>query len=757
MEKELHKVPYTLDLLPAELRDAKLWLVWRLEDSDTRERCKVPKIPANLSVGASSTNPEHWTTLPEAQAALAKLKPLPKYASDYSTGVGCVVANGYVGVDLDHCYEEASATLDDFAKQFIASVPPTYLELTPTRSGLHLWYRLASGVRPPAKQGIRTKRAELYLSGRYLTVTGWRNGELQTIHELTQAELDALIAAVEVTREAKTANAVRPYSSEKFNDYMTRHDFADLSTAVHGLVVMLLRKHKLDRAAAEAEFKKSAIYEHTHWREKWGRLGKDEMEKCEPLAKEWLERDARRMQACAEKFNHEAGGNEIAERFGATIKYDHSVKRWRKYLDGVWVEDEIGSVYQLFDQIINDARQLLLTASGADLKNLAAYVNALSNYDNREKSFKWASTRPGIATKLTDYDANPYLLNCVNGVYDLESLKFRDHQASDLFIRQTGAPFDASAEYPLWRSTLDLFLPDKEVQNLVQEYSGVSLTGLGIWKNILAAIGDTDCGKSTIGNTIAYVLGTYAGKLSFKSIAPNKNQNDPELVDVCGARFVAVGEGDKHQKIHTSLLKLISSGAGDAITVARKYQNPITYVPSYRLWLMSNFSLDVDSDDDAAWNRILKVPFEVRISADKIDRSFPEKLKAEASGILNWMIDGWKRVASRSNKDLLIPESVRVATRKSREDNDRIRTWFDDQYVITNVDSDRLFTNVAWNNFQSYYRDYRDEQLPKSQSALTAELAKRVIRRKAEHAMHGNYFSGVKPRQAEIQMNDPGL
>lgn len=749
-------LPYSFEKFPAELRDQKFWLLWRLEDSAKRERCKSPKQVAPPHKGASSVDREHWSTFQAAFDAVTRFEPIEKYAGAHERGLGCVIADGYVGVDLDKCYDEQKAHTEEWAQKFLAANPPTYTELTPSRSGFHLWYKLADGVTLPAKQGIRTKRAEVYLSGRYFTVTGWSAKDRDAIHRLTQSELDALIAAVEATRETKTATApVRTYSSAKFSDYMTRHDFADLSAVVHSLVVMLLRKHTLDHVAADAEFKQSSIYNNTHWREKWERLGKDELAKCEPLAKEWMERDERRLKACTEKFKHETVGRDIAARFESQLKYDHSVRRWRVYSDGVWIEDEVGSIYMLFDEIIHDARQLMLVAPGADLKNLAAYVDALSNYDNREKSFKWASTRPGIATKLTDYDASPYLFNCANGVYDLESFEFRGHQPSDLFIRQSPASYDPAATCPLWLSTLDLFLPDREVQNLVQEYFGISLTALNIWKYVLTAIGSTDCGKSTVGNTGAYVLGTYAGKLSFKSIAPNKNQNDPELVDVCGARFVTVGEGDKHQKIHTALVKRISSGAGDSVTAARKYQNPITYVPTYRLWLMSNFSLDVDSDDDAAWNRILKVPFDVQIPPTKIDRSFPDKLKAEASGILNWMIDGWKRVASRPNRDLLVPEPVKIATKKAREDNDRVRTWFDDQYEITNVDNDQLNTNAAWSNFQTYYRGVRDEQLPATQRTLTTVLAERIIKRPTKHGRHGNYFPGVKLRQSQIEMNDP--
>src|SRR5581483_11973715 len=194
---------YSLDNFPAELRERKLWVLWRLEDSDQRKRCKLPRQVANPQVGADSTDPATWATFQAALAELHNFPPHPLYKDEVSTGVGCVIADGYVGLDLDHCYDEPKAETADWAKQLIAALPPTYTELTPSRSGFHLWYKLAEGVQPPDKKGVRTKCAEVYLTGRYFTVTGWSAKDRAQIHRLSQQELNQLIAAVEATSEKK--------------------------------------------------------------------------------------------------------------------------------------------------------------------------------------------------------------------------------------------------------------------------------------------------------------------------------------------------------------------------------------------------------------------------------------------------------------------------------------------------------------------------------------------------------------------------
>jgi putative DNA primase/helicase len=69
------------------------------------------------------------------------------------------------------------------------------------------------------------------------------------------------------------------------------------------------------------------------------------------------------------------------------------------------------------------------------------------------------------------------------------------------------------------------------------------------------------------------------------------------------------------------------------------------------------------------------VPFEVTVSEDKIDRELPAALEAEAPGILNWAIAGyrlWQRVG------LLPPKAVTAATAAYRAESDPLGEFFED-------------------------------------------------------------------------------
>jgi primase-polymerase (primpol)-like protein len=80
-------------------------------------------------------------------------------------GVGCL--------DFDHVIRDG--VLDPEVAALIASLPPTYVEVSPSGEGLHVW-----GMIPEAPGRVLTiggVRVERYSRARYLTVTEvpWRS------------------------------------------------------------------------------------------------------------------------------------------------------------------------------------------------------------------------------------------------------------------------------------------------------------------------------------------------------------------------------------------------------------------------------------------------------------------------------------------------------------------------------------------------------------------------------------------------------
>ncbi len=145
---------------PRDFTSIAQWICWRLEPDP--KGGKPRKVPYNPKSGnkASSTNPQTWGTLSEAEAARDKFQ---------FTGLGFVFTEecGIVGVDIDHCRSE-DGKLNDIAKDILDKFP-SYTEISPSGTGLHIFYH---GIMPGKGNKNSSTCVEIYAKDRYFTMTG---------------------------------------------------------------------------------------------------------------------------------------------------------------------------------------------------------------------------------------------------------------------------------------------------------------------------------------------------------------------------------------------------------------------------------------------------------------------------------------------------------------------------------------------------------------------------------------------------------
>lgn len=145
---------------PIELKKMKRWVGYRLVPD--KDGGKPRKVPVNAVTGqnAKSNAPETWTDYETAKAAAKKY--------GYS-GIGFmfVKEDGFVGIDIDHCYDPAAQTFNEVAAAIMAK-QPTYMEFSPSGDGVHLWFK---GEKPRGASKNTETGIEMYDTLRYFTVT----------------------------------------------------------------------------------------------------------------------------------------------------------------------------------------------------------------------------------------------------------------------------------------------------------------------------------------------------------------------------------------------------------------------------------------------------------------------------------------------------------------------------------------------------------------------------------------------------------
>lgn len=132
--------------VPSELVEERRWVR------------RVGKRPVTVDGGAASvTDPTTWATL---GAVLG---------SSRGDGIGFVLGAGLACVDLDGALDgEGNVTRE--AQRVLDLAPNTWVEVSPSGRGLHVWGFLPEG--PGRVKSVGGQAVEIYSRARYMTVTG---------------------------------------------------------------------------------------------------------------------------------------------------------------------------------------------------------------------------------------------------------------------------------------------------------------------------------------------------------------------------------------------------------------------------------------------------------------------------------------------------------------------------------------------------------------------------------------------------------
>jgi putative DNA primase/helicase len=304
-----------------------------------------------------------------------------------------------------------------------------------------------------------------------------------------------------------------------------------------------------------------------------------------------------------------------------------------------------------------------------------------------------ARSELGVAIRIDELDADPWLLNVENGTIDLRTGELREHRREDFITKLAPVAFDPKADCPTWRKFLDTIFDSRDdLIGYMQRLVGYTITGV-VKEHVLPFLYGTGAnGKSTFCESAMKVLGPdYAMKAPPDLLIAKRGESHPtERADLFGKRFVACIETEAGRRMAEALVKEMTGG--DRCRARWMYKDNFEWEPTHKVWLASNYKPVVIGTDKGIWRRIKLIPFDVMIPDAEQDRDLPDKLAAELPGILNWAIEGcleWQRDGLKE------PEAVRGETDEYREEQDVIGQFIREQCELGQgytVSASRLHT-----------------------------------------------------------------
>ena len=326
--------------------------------------------------------------------------------------------------------------------------------------------------------------------------------------------------------------------------------------------------------------------------------------------------------------------------------------------------------------------------------------------------------------KLEQLNANPYILNLKNGLLNIKTFEFTPHTPTFLSTLQIPVTYDPNAKSELWERVLHEDLYEEDIQ-VLQEAFGYSLFPDNRAQKMFVFLGHGANGKSLI----LHVLEQLVGKQNVANLSPQSLVTN---------EFALSELRDKLVNIYSDLpsVSLLSTGklkaliSGDSLTADEKYKKAFQLVNRAKFYFSANQLPKVNDDTIAFYRRLVIINFPRTFNEANADPHLFEELTQpeELSGILNWAIEGLKRLMQNNFKfsySKNVDEIKELYTRAS----DPIKAFLEDETIED---------PNGWISKQELYRAYVEYvgahklQSPVTQNTFFKSLPK-FVRVTTEH------------------------
>lgn len=251
---------------------------------------------------------------------------------------------------------------------------------------------------------------------------------------------------------------------------------------------------------------------------------------------------------------------------------------------------------------------------------------------------------------------DPYLFNVANGTIDLRTATLQPHIFTDYMTVKSPVPYLPDADQTRWRASLeDMFQGDHELINLLRQSFAWTLTGEGstVVQSFILLVGGTGTGKSYTQRVLWGMLGGRScTEVPFAAFGKDSGGNTPYLAKTFGMRGVFVDDASGTAEWDGETLKIATGGS--RMTTAAKYKAPISFTPTFSLWISVNDLPKIfgAGNKSAIFRRMRYIPFNRKFTEDpdmiasgvasKKDQALEDWLKDPDGGapsVLAWSVE----------------------------------------------------------------------------------------------------------------------
>jgi P4 family phage/plasmid primase-like protien len=372
--------------------------------------------------------------------------------------------------------------------------------------------------------------------------------------------------------------------------------------------------------------------------------------------------------------------------------YYYGLGAWRRDEEELRIQEETKDAMVHFLKLFKHVK---------DKNSIAHFKAILRNFSRIKRILE--CMRSAVAIRVDDFDKNHMMFNCNNGTFNLNDLSFATHNRKEYHTKQANVNFDEKAETPkIFIDFInDIFKGDQELIRYVQKILGYSLTGGIGEQEFYIFYGEGNNGKSQLIRCISLVMDSYAHHLGADKIMADKHRdNSTYLAQLKNIRALFCSESGNTRTLDSDLLKTLTGEY--EFTVAQKYEKPIKFKISAKVFLVTNNKPNIKDTTEGMWRRVRLIPFTYEVPKEKRIKDYGDVLYAAGpSGILNWLLEGYKLYRIEG---LEPPASVKKESQEYRNEEDLLLQFLNEKCVKS--ESSKLLLADIFKKFEDFAKDY---------------------------------------------------
>lgn len=348
-----------------------------------------------------------------------------------------------------------------------------------------------------------------------------------------------------------------------------------------------------------------------------------------------------------------------------------------------YIELEDNSVKKQLQSWLHDSLRYVFNRQSGEL-DLAPYDSNPSTVNAALESI-WAFAHLPVTVTSPSWleatDERPpaiEILPCRTSLVHLPTM--RQLPPTPQFFSVSALDFDLDPRAPepmAWHGFLhQLFDGDLESLELLQEWFGYCLTGDTSQQKMMLIVGPRRSGKGTLARVLARLIGigNVCGPTT-SSLAGHFG-----LQPLIGKTLAIVSDARFHgENIPIVVERLLCISGEDLSTIDRKFLGSVTMKLPTRFMFLTNELPRLTDASGALAGRFVTLRLTESFYG-KEDTGLTDRLLNELPGILNWAIDGWRRLHDRGH--FLIPQSVQDVVQEIEDLSSPVSAFVRDECVV---------------------------------------------------------------------------